>query len=1413
MNDLQKTKAQLIQELKGLRKQINDPSPDALQTSKDRLSALVNSADDSYHLLTSNLDVLDLNQAALDALIADVDDIHGKADVLGKNLFQLYPFLEEWTAQFMAVINTGEAAHFETSVTSPVKGDMPINVNAYKVGDGLGIIAKDISERKLAEAALHESETLYRTLVETSTEGVLLTDLKGNYLFCNKVHANILGYDSAEEIIGRNGFEFIAREDQEKAQKAAKRIFKEGHGNNTILRAIRKDGSELITEHTTTMMTDEAGKPTGFLSFMRDISERKQAEDLVRIQRDLGISLGKSIDFRDVLRLGLRAGLEVSDMDCGGIYIVDPATGTLDMCYHEGLTEDFLAGTTHYEADSPNAQLVMAGNPVYSSHKELGIPLKSAGDEENLKAIAVIPIKHANRVVGCLNAASHIYEEVPQRARNMLETIASQIGDAITSKKAEEALVRINRALRMVSECNQALIRAKDEIGLLDVACRLIVDVGGYRLAWVGFAEHDHKKTVRPVSWMGYEERYLESLKVTWADTKRGRGPTGTAIRTGKPVIVRNIPNDPTFELWRKEALKRGYASLIALPLKIEGQAMGALNIYAPEPEAFDSNETELLTELADNMAYGIMALRTGTEHKQAEEALRESEEKYRTLYDSSIDAIMILTKDEGFLSGNPAVVKMFGCQSEDDFILLSPADLSPEYQPDGVLSTEKAQHMMAIAMEKGSYLFAWTHKRIDGYKFSATVLLTKMVMNGKDVLQASVRDITEREQADQIQQVLFNISHAAAITDNLESFIESVREHLGEILDVTNFYIALYHELLGGYTFPTYFDQYDDMDDTLQIMEHGPTEAVRLAGKSMIWDESTFIEARANQDIKLHDTDAKCWLGAPLQTSAGVIGVLGLQSYDDPKAYVEKDLQLLDTIVGSVAVALERKQAQQSLANSEQDLRNLYANAMEGIYRTTAAGQFLFANPAMATMFGYESVDDLLRTNAEELYFHDDQRKENVQLYEQYGEIKALDLEMLRRDGKKIWVRKSSKAVYDERGNIKWYEGFISDISESKKLEQELLKSQKLESVGLLAGGLAHDFNNALTTIQLQTAVASLKDDVPEQVMETLKAIDQSVNKAKGITQQMLTFSKGGSPIKAATDMAALIQESVHFALSGTNINPTYEIEEGLHHSEVDQNQVNQVISNLIINAQHAMPNGGEIKIFAKNVLIGPTIKVGPLKPGKYISISITDQGHGIKPENLNKIFDPYFTTKQQGSGLGLFSCYSIIDKHDGWLTAKSEEGVGSEFTFYLPESDTALPESTQSDGSGIIHGTGHILIMDDEPLLRTMLSALLESIGYTTSVSADGEEAIKMYSDAREQGRPVDIAILDLTIPKGLGGMETIKRLKKIDPDVKAIVSSGYSDESHMASYEADGFSAVLPKPYTLELLAKVVKDTMDR
>jgi signal transduction histidine kinase/ActR/RegA family two-component response regulator len=377
--------------------------------------------------------------------------------------------------------------------------------------------------------------------------------------------------------------------------------------------------------------------------------------------------------------------------------------------------------------------------------------------------------------------------------------------------------------------------------------------------------------------------------------------------------------------------------------------------------------------------------------------------------------------------------------------------------------------------------------------------------------------------------------------------------------------------------------------------------------------------------------------------------------------------------------------------------------------------------------------------------------------------------------------------------------------IEENARIEEELFRTRQLESLGILAGGIAHDFNNLLAAILMSTGLAKKYSPPDGKAYARLETIENACDRARDLTQQLLTFSKGGAPVTKVTSIADLIGDSARFVLRGSKSRCSFVICDDLWPVEVDEGQISQVIYNLAINADQAMPDGGTVLISTENVVVDSNSRV-KLAPGRYVKISVKDSGIGISKEQMTKIFTPYFTTKASGSGLGLATSYSIVNKHNGLITVESEPGAGTTFHVYLPASLSELPED-QSPVEPEISGSGRILVMDDDEFVREATGETLTNAGYQVGYAPGGAEALAMYQAARQSGEPYDLVIMDLTIPGGMGGVEAIKKLLETDPDAKAVAASGYAQGSILSDFKSYGFRGVLAKPFSVNDLCTLV------
>ncbi len=493
---------------------------------------------------------------------------------------------------------------------------------------------------------------------------------------------------------------------------------------------------------------------------------------------------------------------------------------------------------------------------------------------------------------------------------------------------------------------------------------------------------------------------------------------------------------------------------------------------------------------------------------------------------------------------------------------------------------------------------------------------------------------------------------------------------------------------------------------------------------------------------------------------------------------------------------------------------RGIFENTLIGMYRISPEGRILLANSALVNMLGYSSSEELVLHSLDNGWcdsehpiftFSENFKNEDV--------VHGLESVWFSRDNTSISVRESFRAVRDESRNVLYYEGTVEDITERKRAEEELRKLQKLESIGTLAGGIAHDFNNILTGLFGNISLAKMKLPKDHPGFKSLEEAEISMNRAISLTRQLLTFAKGGEPLREDISLLELVREVTGFDLSGSNVMPVFNQAEDLWMTKADKGQVQQVFSNLIINADQAMPDGGYLHITLENADISKN-EVPNLSPGKYVKATVSDKGTGIDKKYLDRIFDPYFSTKQAGSGLGLATVYSIINRHGGYISVDAELGEGTTFTLYLHASESRqMPEMRLSGTEPSLHGqTARILVMDDEEIIRGISTEMLEECGYTADSAVDGKEAIEKYVSAWKKGFPFDIVIMDLTIPGGMGGKHAVRELLAIDPEAKVIVSSGYSMDPVMANYTEYGFKGRLAKPYKMKDLKKELTRVME-
>lgn len=787
------------------------------------------------------------------------------------------------------------------------------------------------------------------------------------------------------------------------------------------------------------------------------------------------------------------------------------------------------------------------------------------------------------------------------------------------------------------------------------------------------------------------------------------------------------------------------------------------------------------------------------TELKRAAAALRESEERYRRLFDDNPNPMYIY--DRGtlrFVAVNQAAVERYG-YSREEFAARTILDLRP---PD---EQEKLRRMVS-APDSGPVppcAGQWHHICKDGRVLTVEVYTRNISLEGRPAvlvlpidLTAQIKSAQELRASEERYRLLFEQSPLAIVEYDytaLQSWFEQLRaEGVTDLAAHLAAHPAAREEVLRRTPLA------DVNEPTIRLL--GGRSKEELVGRLRDIYTPQAIQVRCDNAVRI-------WNGITANRGEILVRRLDgelrtlefhwrMQTLEDGKPSFRRTQTVLVDIT-------ERKRAEAALRESEARYREVFENAIDGIYRAAPDGRFIAVNPALARMLGFATPEELMdhdaRTGGAPLYVKPGRRGEFRALLKDGRFVTGFESEVRRKDGERIWISENVRAITDADGAVRYYEGFVSDITPRRRLEAELMRASKLEAVGILAGGIAHDFNNILTVVLGNITLAEQDTEAQASVAALLRDAKRATLRARDLTQQLLTFAKGGDPVRAAIELPELLRETVDFALHGAKARAEFAIAPDLWPVNADKGQIGQVVQNLVINAVQAMPQGLVVEVRAENRAL-PGHTNPPLPAGRYVKLSVEDTGVVIPAEHLGKIFDPYFTTKQTGSGLGLATVYSIVKKHQGHIEVESQLGLGTKFHIWLPAAEAAEIKAPARRLDGDIAGA-RILFMDDEEGIRAMAALFIRRLGAEVEEAGDGAQAVEKYLQARAAGKPFDVVIMDLTVPGGMGGREAMQRLLSLDPGVKAIVSSGYSRDPVMANHKAHGFQGILPKPYGLE------------
>jgi len=780
----------------------------------------------------------------------------------------------------------------------------------------------------------------------------------------------------------------------------------------------------------------------------------------------------------------------------------------------------------------------------------------------------------------------------------------------------------------------------------------------------------------------------------------------------------------------------------------------------------------------------------------------------FEQIIENAPEAISIIDTDRNILRINAEFTRMFGFTAAEAAgqridLLIVPPDRYAETA--WISQTIKTQSKISLETRR---------QRKDGSLVEVLLSTAPVTVNGNRVgSYASYRDITEQKRAEELNAALYAIAARSQAAEDLQQFFAAIHNIVGQLMNARNFYIALYDPQSQLLSFPYFVDE-EDPTPTPKRLGRGLTEYVLRSGEPLLATPPVFNDLVRRGEVELIGASSLDWLGVPLKSGTTCIGALVVQSYNENTRFEERDREILKFVSQQLAAAIEHKRYEEALRRSEARSRSLILSAAFGICRCTMGGRFLDVNPALITMLGHGSVEDLLKLNARRDVFVNPQELDRLaEEYRRTATLNGVEVQWKRKDGRTIIVRLSGCAAMSTEEPEEVLELIAEDITDRRQLEEQLRQAQKMDAVGRLAGGVAHDFNNLLMVINGYTEVLLEQLEQGGAMHHKVQSIQQAADRAATLTRQLLAFSRKQLLELKVVDVNTVVadMERLLRPLIGENIELITHLSPDAGHTRADAGQLEQVIMNLVVNAKDAMPEGGKLTVQSADVTVRQNFSEHRfIQPGRYAVLSVTDTGHGMDKETQSRIFEPFFTTKEKGkgTGLGLSTVYGIVKQSNGYVFAKSEVGSGTTLYVYLPRVEDSAeelsPTKAQQNEAG---GCETVLLVEDEESVRELVRVTLASRGYNVLEAENGECGLRIAEEYKE---PIDILITDVVMP-GIGGRELAKKLVALRPGISVLFLSGYTEDAVVTQGALGPANAFLQKPFTLQSLAKKVREVL--